>query len=163
MILLLWEFFTLASTGGFLWSLSDCQSLRFSRTLLSFQADLNSAVVWMVSTCVLISNSSSPFTDPLVTIPSRSITIGIIVTFVFHSFFTSLAGPGTYLSFRLPSILLCGLPGRQSPQFGKFSVFYWQSLGLVVWLRLKTYDLRRKWKMHWFYNIKFIICFEESP
>ena len=33
------------------------------------------------------SNSSSPFSNPLVTVPKAPITIGIIVTFMFHSFF----------------------------------------------------------------------------
>ena len=32
-------------------------------------------------------------------------------------------GPGTYLSFRFLSILLCRLPGRQSPQFDWLSFF----------------------------------------
>ena len=41
----------------------------------------------MASTRVLVSNSPRPFTNPLVTVPSASITIGITVTFIFHSFF----------------------------------------------------------------------------
>ena len=43
-----------------LWSLNDCKSPQVSRTLLSIPAD-SYAVVWMVSTCRLISKSSSPF------------------------------------------------------------------------------------------------------
>ena len=42
------------------------------------------AVVKMVSTCPLISKSSSLFTNPLVIVPSTPITIGITVTFLFH-------------------------------------------------------------------------------
>ena len=38
-----------------------------------------------------ISKSSCPFNNPLVTVPRASITIGINVTFMFHSFFNSLA------------------------------------------------------------------------
>ena len=49
----------------------------------------------MVSTHALISNPFSPFTNPftnpLVTVPSAKIIIGITVTFMFHSFFSSLA------------------------------------------------------------------------
>ena len=45
----------------------------------------------MVSTRIHISNSFSRFTNPLVTEPSTPITIGIIVTFMFHSFSRSLA------------------------------------------------------------------------
>ena len=73
----------------------------------------------MVSTFVLISYSSSPFTNHSVTIPSA---IGINVTLMIQSFFSSLSR-SRYFSLCLPLILLCGLPGRQSPQFGKFSVF----------------------------------------
>ena len=41
----------------------------------------------MVSTHPPTSKSSSPFSNPLVTVPKAPITIGIIVTFMFHSFF----------------------------------------------------------------------------
>ena len=44
------------------------------------------------------SKSSSPFCNPLVTVSKAPITIGIIVTFIFHSFFSSLAR-SRYLSF----------------------------------------------------------------
>ena len=52
----------------------------------------------MVSTHPLISKSSSPFSNPLVMVPRVPITIGINVTFIFHSFFNSLAR-SRYLSF----------------------------------------------------------------
>ena len=71
----------------FHWSLSDSKSPQVSRTLLSILALLNSAVVWMVSTRPPTSKSSSPFCNPLVTVPNAPITIGIIVTLMFHSFF----------------------------------------------------------------------------
>ena len=45
----------------------------------------------MVSTRPPTSKSSSPFNNPLVTVPKTQITIGIIVTFMFHSVFNSLA------------------------------------------------------------------------
>ena len=60
-------------------------------TLLCILADLNNAVVWMVSFRPLISKSSSPCINPLKTVPSELITIGITVTFMFHSFFSFLA------------------------------------------------------------------------
>ena len=75
----------------FHWSLSDSKSPQISTTLLSILAVLNNAVVWMVSTRPPTSKSSSPFSNPLVTVPNVLITIGIIVTFMFHSFFNSLA------------------------------------------------------------------------
>ena len=75
----------------FHWSLSDSESPQVSRSLLSILAVLNNAVVWMVSTRLRTSKFSSPFNNPLVTVPKAPITIGIIVTFMFHSFFNSLA------------------------------------------------------------------------
>ena len=72
----------------FQWSLSDSKSPQVSRTLHSILAVLNNAVVWMVSTRSPTSKSSSPFSNPLVTVPNAPITIGIIVTYMFHSFFS---------------------------------------------------------------------------
>ena len=78
----------------FLWSLCDSKSSKVSRTLLRILAVLNNAV----STRPLISKSSSPFSNTFVTFPNAPITIGIIVTCMFHSFFNSLAR-SRYLSF----------------------------------------------------------------
>ena len=64
----------------FHWSLSDSKSPQVSRTLLSILAVLNDAVVWMVSARPPTYTSSSPFSNPLVTVPNAPITIGIIVT-----------------------------------------------------------------------------------
>ena len=80
----------------FHWSVSDSKSPQVSRTLLSIMTVLNNVVVWMVLTRSLISKSSSHFNSPLVTVLNAPITIGIIVTFMFYSFFNSLA---RYLSF----------------------------------------------------------------
>ena len=82
----------------FHWSLSDSKSPQVSRTRLSSLAVLSNAVVWIVSTRLLTSKSSRPFNNPLVTVPNAPITIGAIVTFMFHSFFNSLAR-SRYLSF----------------------------------------------------------------
>ena len=92
------EFFTSVLADGFYWSLSDSKSPQVSRTCLSILAVLSNAVVWMVSTRPLTSKSSRPFNNPLVTVPNAPITIGTIVTFMFHSFFNSLAR-SRYLSF----------------------------------------------------------------
>ena len=104
-------------------SLSDSKSPQVSRTLLSILAVLNNAVVWMVSICPSTFESSSPFNNPLVTLPKAPITIGTIVTFTFHSFFNSLAR-SRYLSFFSHSFssILWSL-GQQSRQFCKFSFF----------------------------------------
>ena len=82
----------------FHWSLSDSKSPRVSRTLLSILAVLNNAVVWMVSTRPPTSKSSSPFSNPLVTVPNAPITKGIIVTCIFHSFFFNSLARSRYLS-----------------------------------------------------------------
>ena len=71
----------------FHWSLSDSMSPQVSRTLLSILAVLNNAVVWIVSTRPPTSKSSSLFNRPLVTLANAPITIGIIDTFMFYSFF----------------------------------------------------------------------------
>ena len=71
----------------FHWSLRDSKSPQVSRTLLSILAVFNNAVVWVVSTRPLTFKSSSPFRNPLATVPNAPITIGIIVTFMFHRFF----------------------------------------------------------------------------
>ena len=85
------EFFTSALADGFLWSLSDSKFPQVSRTPVSILAVHNNVVVWMVSTRLPTSKSSSPFGNPFVTVPNAPITIGIIVTCMFHSFFNSLA------------------------------------------------------------------------
>ena len=85
----------------FHWSLSDSKPHRVSRTLLSILTDFNNAVIWMVSTRRLISKSSTPFNNPLVTVPTVPITIGINVTFIFHSFFFNFLARSWYLSFFL--------------------------------------------------------------
>ena len=82
----------------FYWSLSDSKFLQVSRPRLSILAVLSNAVVWIVSTRPPTSKSSRPFNIPLVIVPITPITIGTIVTFMFHSFFYSLAR-SRYLSF----------------------------------------------------------------
>ena len=67
--------------------MSDSKSSQVSMTRFNILFVLNNFVVWMVSTCPPTSNSSSPCNCSLVTVPNASITIGIIVTFKFHSFF----------------------------------------------------------------------------
>ena len=117
-------------------SLSDSKSPQVSRTFLSIQAVLNNAVVWMVSTLPLTSKSSSPFSNPFVTVPNTPITIGIIVTCMFQSFFNSLARSRVlillFTSFQFYSVV----SREQSRLFCKFSFFCWLSWSLVFWPRL---------------------------
>ena len=81
----------------FHWSLSDSKFPHVSRTFQSIQADLNSAVVWMVSSDI----QSPPV--PFSTAPTRNV---IIVTFMFHSFFFfSFLARSKYLSIFLLSFI----------------------------------------------------------
>ena len=82
----------------FHWSLSDSKSPQVSRSRLRILAVLSNAVVLIVSTRPPTSKSFRPFNNPLVTVPNAPITIGTIVTFMFHSFYNSLAR-SRYLSF----------------------------------------------------------------
>ena len=74
----------------FQWNLNDSNSPQVSSTLLSILADLDNAVVLMVSICPPISSFSYPLTKPLGIVSSALIIIGITVTFMFHGFFSSL-------------------------------------------------------------------------
>ena len=89
----------------FYWSLSDDKSPQIFRTLLSILTGLNYAVVWTVSTRPVISKSSSPSTNPFVTVPRALITIGIIVTFNFHSFFQFPSKVSLFAFFQLYSVV----------------------------------------------------------
>ena len=79
-------------------SLSDSKSPQVSRTPLRILAVLSNAVVWIVSTRPPTSKSSRPFNNPIVIVPNAPITIGTIVTFMFHIFYNSLSR-SRYLSF----------------------------------------------------------------
>ena len=59
----------------FFWSLSGSKSIQVSRTFLNILADLNNAVVWTVSTRPVISKSSSPCTNPLVTVLKQQLQL----------------------------------------------------------------------------------------
>ena len=127
----------------FHWSLSDGKSPQVSWTLLSILAVLNNADVWMVSTHPPTSKSTSPFSNHLVTVPNAPITIGIIVTYIFNSFFNSLAR-SRYLSFFSHSFSFilwsAGTAKSTILQVLFFSFFFfffcWLLLGLVFWQRL---------------------------
>ena len=115
-------------------SLSDSKSPQVSKTLLSILAVLNNTLVWIVSTRPPTSKSSNPLDNPLVTVIKAPIIIGIIVTFMFHSFFNSLAR-SRYLFFFSHSF-------RWSAGTAKSTILQvlffccWLLLGLVFWPRL---------------------------
>ena len=122
----------------FHWSLNDSKSPQVSMTLLSILAVLNNAVVWMISTRQPTSKSSSPFSNPLVTVANVPITIGIIVTCMSRSFFNSLAR-SRYLSFFSHSFsFILWSAGTAKPTILQLSFFFccWLLLSLVIWPRL---------------------------
>ena len=75
----------------FHWNLSDCKSSLASRAHLGILADLNNAVVWMVSARPPVFISSRPFYKSLGTISSVPTIIVITTTLRFFSFLSSLA------------------------------------------------------------------------
>ena len=121
----------------FYWSLSDSNSPHVSRTFLSILVVLNNTVVWMVSSCPPTSKSSSPFSNPLVTVPKAPITIGIIVTCMFHSFSNSLAR-SRYLSFfsHSFSFILWSAGTAKSTILQVLFFFFFDYNCLVFWPRL---------------------------
>ena len=68
-------------------NLCDSKSPQVPWTLLGILADFTYSVVKKVSTSPIISMSSSPYTNPLVTVQRAPITIGIIDTCIIQIFF----------------------------------------------------------------------------
>ena len=122
----------------FPWSLSDSKSPQVSRTLLSILDVLNNVVVWMVFTRPPTSKSSSPFSNPLVTVPNAPITIGIIVTCMFHSFFFQFPNMVEVLILLFTFLQFYSVVSRDRKVDNFASSLYvcWLLLGLVFWARL---------------------------
>ena len=115
------------------WSLSDSKSLQVTRTILSILADLDNILTWMVSSNSLISKSSSPCSNSVVTVPSAPVKNGITVTSILHSFFQFSSK--VYVLLSIFAFFQFQVE-RQSSQSGKFVFFFrWLSPGLVVWSR----------------------------
>ena len=132
--LLIFEFFTPALADGLS---QDSKSPQVFRTLLSILADLNDGVVWMVFNRPLISKSSTPGTNPLMTVSRAQITIGINVTFTFFFFFfNSLARSKNLFFFSLSFnfTLWSARTAKSTMQQVLFCCWLW--LGLLVWPRL---------------------------
>ena len=113
----------------FHWNLSDSKSPQVSRTRLRILAVLSNAVIWIVSTRPPTSKTSRLFNNSLVIVPKASITIGTIVTFMFHSFFNSLAR-SRYLSFFSLSFRFI----LWSAETAKWTI--WQILFFFFWLTI---------------------------
>ena len=101
-------------------SLSDSKSPQVSRTRLRI---LSNAVISIVSTRPPTSKSPRPFNNPLVIVPKAPITIGTIVTFMFHSFFSSLARSRYSFSHSFRFILWSAGTGKST--ILQILFFYW--------------------------------------
>ena len=132
------EFFHISVNWWFFTEVWVTASLLKSPGLvLRILAVLNNAVVWIVSTRPPTSKSSGSFNNPLVTVPNASITIGTIVTFMFHSFFNSLAKSRylSFLSFSFRFILWSA--GTAKCTILQILFFCWLLWGLVFWPRIR--------------------------
>ena len=120
----------------FHWNLNDSKSPQVSRTLLSILAVLNNAVAWMVSTRPPTFKSSSPFSNPLVTVPNEIITIGMMVTCMFHSFF-QFPSKVEVLILLFTFFQFYSVVSRDSKvdNFACCLFCCWLLLGLVFWVR----------------------------
>ena len=116
--------------------LSDSKSSQVSRTLLSILVIYNNAVVWMVSNRPPNSKSPRPFNNPLVTVSKAPITIGIIVSFMFHRFFNSLGRSRLSLFSHSFSLILWSSGTAKSTILLIFFFRCWLLLGLIFWPRL---------------------------
>ena len=97
-----WEFFTSAWADGLSLKFEWLQVSSSLQNSAQCSCDRDSVICWIVSTRPLISMSSCPINNPSVTVPRAPITVGINITFIFHSFFYSLAR-SKYLFFFLLS------------------------------------------------------------
>ena len=121
----------------FHWNLSHSKSLQVSRTILSILVVLSNAVVWMVSTRLPTSKSSSPFSNPLFTVPNAPITIGMIIICMFHSFFQFSSKVEVlillFIFFQFSSMVS---PDSKVDYFASSLFLFWLLLSPVFWSRL---------------------------
>ena len=104
---------------------------------------------------LLISISSTPCKNSLGIAPSVLTTIGITISFMFHSFIISLAKSRKLSLFSLSFIFARWSDGTiKSTNQQVLFFFSWLSLSLVVWLRLEDPFLSQN---HW------EVCASHSP
>ena len=102
-------------------SLSDNKSPQVSWTLLIILADLNNP-------CSLISKSS----NPLVTLPSASITFGITTTLMFYSFCSCLASSRYVSLFSLSFNLILWSAGTAKSTIRHVFICFTFIFGVIV-------------------------------
>ena len=97
------------------------------------------AVVWIVSILSLISNSSSFLSKIWDTIPTTSSTIGITVTLLFNSFFSSLARYLSIFSLSFISTQYSTGTAKSSRQQAFFFLLITTRSGLLAGIGWPTY------------------------
>ena len=97
-IIMIWVFNISISWLSFTGVWETASLLKSPGLFSSILAVFNNAVVWMVSTLPPTSKSSRPFNNPLVTVPKAPITIAMIITIMFYSFFFNSLARSRYLS-----------------------------------------------------------------
>ena len=117
-------------------SLCDSKSSEIFGTLLTILIYLSNALVWMVSTRPFISKSTSLFINLSIIVPRAPITIGIIVTFMFHIFSTLLEGPSIFPSFHFFQFYSVVSQDINVHNVASSLFLLLLLYGLVVWLRL---------------------------
>ena len=150
----------------FNWSLNDSKSPQVSRTLLSILANLNYAVVKMVSICAFISKSSSFFGIVLI----ASITIDITVTFMSRSSFGfsyKIKVRISHFGFFNFTLWYAGMTTSaiRRDLFFNFFFLLWLPLRLVVWAILgdlfvsqNPREVSATHSPRWILGCAYIIC-----
>ena len=146
--------------GCFAMCLNDNKTPQVCRTQLSILANLNNAVILMVSVLSPISNSSFLFSKCLRTIQSIPVTIYITVTLMVPLviFKVLWLGPSICLSLHLLLISLRGSSKRQDQLEDKVIPSYYLILALVFWKELdylfvsqnfrEFYAFHSLWQIH---------------
>ena len=119
------------------WGLGDSKLPQVFRILLRILADLNNAVIWMVSSHPLISKSSSSSTNTLVIVPRVAFKTGNTVSFMFHNFL-QFPSKVVVLIFLLAFFQFYFVVYWDKKFFTIMQVllFCWLSLSQVIWPRL---------------------------
>ena len=108
------------------------KSPQVSRKLFCILADLINTEVRMGSTCPLISKSSKPFTNPLEIVLRAPTTIGIVVTFMFLRFFSSLARSWYLSLFLLSFIFTLWTAEYYSSHYYNYILINWLTILLLI-------------------------------
>ena len=98
--------------------------LKSSRTFLSILADHSNTVVWTVSTHPL-SNFYNSGINPLMIVSRTPVTIGINITFMFHSFFNCQARLKNIYFFLLSFSFILWSVGTAKSIIRQVLFFYW--------------------------------------